>query len=275
MNEKDELIHQNKDLRLEMSSLHERLLEKDQLIGNFQKQLNKKTTIDPRDRSLEEATTAIEIEYQQKILDLEMKCNNLSMELDTVRSQLETTEGALLAKDQLYDMRSAVYDLESNEKHVSRVVHESENHIRQLEAELQSKSKYANELQESVSNLKLLLEDVDIAKENEMIIMRKEFEIEALKQELASMKIKVTTTEEQLQRIVGTTEGIAASKYQNEMDYLQSNIVAVALALEQSELNRADTLKRLVSEREAYAVQLRAMCDKLKQFYSTVTFRDL
>jgi hypothetical protein len=43
----------------------------------------------------------------------------------------------------------------------------------------------------------------------------------------------------------------------------------VALALEQSELNRAE---RLVSEREAHAVQLPSMRDKLKRIYSTVTF---
>ena len=60
----------------------------------------------------------------------------------------------------------------------------------------------------------------------------------------------------------------------NDIEYLRSNIVAVALALEQSEMNRADTLGRLVSEREAYAVHLRSMSDKLKRFYSTITFGD-
>jgi hypothetical protein len=39
-------------------------------------------------------------------------------------------------------MQSALFDLERNEKYVSRVVNEAEIHIRELEAELQSKAKY-------------------------------------------------------------------------------------------------------------------------------------
>ena len=232
------------------------------------------TNLDSVDRSLDVSKAAIESVYQEKIIDLEMKYNNLLMKFESVHSQLETTESALLAKDQLYSMRSAEYDLERNEKNVSRVVYESEIHIRELEAELQTKSKYVNELQDSVNNLKVLLEDVDIAKENEIKISRKDSEIEALNEELTSMQIKLSTTEDDLRRIAGTTDGIAASNHMNEIDYLRSNIVAVALALEQSELNRADTLGRIVSEREAYAVQLRSMSDKLKRFYSTVTFGD-
>ena len=302
MRDKDELIRQNEEQKRnideyqlthhaqnvsseeqrELFWLREQVLAKDQLvekkvleIRTLQERLDMNLNLDPSDRSVDETAAAMEAVYQEKILDLEMKCNHLSLELETVRSQLEITEGSLLAKDQLYSMRSAVYDLEQrNETNVSRVVTESEIHIRELEEELQHKAKYVNELQDSVSNLKFLLEEVDVAKENELAVAKKDSEIEVLHDELASMRIKLSTTEEQLQRIVGTTEGIVASNHMKEMDYLRSNIVNVALALEQSELNRADTLQRLVSEREVYAVQLRSMSDKLKRFYSTVTFGD-
>ena len=67
-----------------------------------------------------------------------------------------------------------------HEKTVLHVVNEFETPIRESVKELQNKSKYMLESQDSVSSLKFLLEDVDAAKENKMAVLRMDSAIEAL-----------------------------------------------------------------------------------------------
>ena len=60
------------------------------------------------------------------------------------------------------------------------MVNEYETPIIESVKELQNKSKYMLESQDSVSSLKFLLEDVDAAKENKMAVLRMDSAIEAL-----------------------------------------------------------------------------------------------
>jgi len=53
-------------------------------------------------------------------------------------------------------------------------------------------------------------------------------------------------------------------------DYLRSQIVVLAQALERSELQRADALERIFSERKTNADSLRQLGESVKRFYSTV-----
>ena len=53
-------------------------------------------------------------------------------------------------------------------------------------------------------------------------------------------------------------------------DNLKSQIVILAQALERSELQRADALDRIFTERKSYEDTLRQLGDSMKRFYSTV-----
>lgn len=53
-------------------------------------------------------------------------------------------------------------------------------------------------------------------------------------------------------------------------DYLRSQIVVLAQALERSELQRADALERIFSERKANTDSLRQLGESVKRFYTTV-----
>ncbi|KAL7541813.1 hypothetical protein ACHAXR_011238 [Thalassiosira sp. AJA248-18] len=58
-------------------------------------------------------------------------------------------------------------------------------------------------------------------------------------------------------------------------DYLRSQIVVLAQALERSELQRADALERIFSERKSNSVSLRQLGESVKRFYSTVRASDV
>lgn len=53
-------------------------------------------------------------------------------------------------------------------------------------------------------------------------------------------------------------------------DYLRSQIVVLAQALEKSELQRADALERIFVERKSNEASLRQLGESVKRFYSTV-----
>ncbi|KAL7547515.1 hypothetical protein ACHAWF_010806 [Thalassiosira exigua] len=57
-------------------------------------------------------------------------------------------------------------------------------------------------------------------------------------------------------------------------DYLRSQIVVLAQALERSELQRADALERIFSERKSNGESLRQLGESVKRFYSTVRCGD-
>jgi chromosome segregation ATPase len=264
----------NLEIREKITHLESQCKAKDQMIERRDEQIYKLTELlennSPDSREPEDLSG-----YREQVRVLEAKVENLQMELDSVKSQLETTEGALNAKEQLYSIQSAVYDLESSvpfRGDVSRFVHESEAHIRELEQELNSKSKVVEELQGSVMNLKFQLDDHDAMNDVDFEASKKDEEILHLKEQIESIQANLLSKEEQLNRLIATEAGISAYNHMKEVDSLRANIVSVARALQRSETNRADTIGRLVSEREAHVLQLRSMSEKLKRFYATVTY---
>jgi hypothetical protein len=268
------LQEDNSEMREKLTHLEAQCTSKDQMIErrdaqiyNLLEQLEKSEPNSMRPEDLSR--------YREQVRVLEAKCERLQMELDSVKSQLETTEGALNAKEQLYSIQSAVYDLESSVPFcgdVSRFVHESEAHIYELEQELHSKTKVVEELQGSVMNLKFQLDDHDAVKDSNVEVAKKDEEIQHLKERVESIQANLLSREDQLNRLLATEAGISAYNHMKEVDSLRSNIVSVARALQRSETNRADTIGRLVSEREAHVLQLRSMSEKLKRFYATVTY---
>ena len=55
---------------------------------------------------------------------------------------------------------------------------------------------------------------------------------------------------------------------------MRADIVALAQALERSEMGRAELIERIERERQTNADSLRRLTESVKRFYSTLSFGD-
>ena len=63
---------------------------------------------------------------------------------------------------------------------------------------------------------------------------------------------------------------LLAESFIDSDDYIRSQVVILAQALERSELQRADALERIFAERKLHEDSLRQLGESVKRFYSTV-----
>ena len=212
------------------------------------------------------------LESSERVRELDAMCEELRAELFSAKTQLEASEASLAAREQLLSFQAAVNDLDCGAHapgHISKLAEESEIHIRDLEMELNEKTRIVHELEGSVFDLKYRLQEADASKENESEAETKDT---AIRMQIEAMQAKLVSTEDHLKRILSTEAGASAANHIDEIDSLRSHVVSLALALERSENNRADSIGRLVSERETHAHSLRCLSENVKRFYSTVTF---
>ena len=217
-------------------------------------------------------------DLENRIKELETRCDDLSADLDMARSQLDSTEAALKAKEQLQLFHAAIDDLDVGTHHapdqISKTVKESEEHVRKLEAELGEKKKIVVQLNDEVAYLKGQLVEAEASNGAEEDAARKDAKILALEKHVEELQTKLSATEDNLHRIMSTQEGAAAAEHLEAIESLRSHFVSLAISLERSEDNRADTLTRLVSERETHARTLKSMSENVKRFYSMLSFED-
>lgn len=69
-------------------------------------------------------------------------------------------------------------------------------------------------------------------------------------------------------------QDLLAEAVLDSADYLRSQIVVLARALEKAELQRADALERIFTERKSNEESLRHLGESLKRFYSSVRCSD-
>lgn len=140
--------------------------------------------------------------------------------------------------------------------------------IGELEEELRAKSATVKQLNEAVAKLEAGVQSVNEMKENLDV---KQGEIATLSEEVANLQEELVREKERHSALLSSQDAQTAVQTQQELELLREHLVAVSVALEKAENGRADSINRLVLERETHAKNLRMMTDNVKRFYSTVT----
>lgn len=144
---------------------------------------------------------------------------------------------------------------------------EVEYRVRLLEGELQAMTKAADESKDKLTRSVKRVDELE--KENENEIKSYVAEIADLNERILAIQEQLSVSENRLSEIMMLESGASVMKHIEEIDSLRSHVVSLALALERSENNRADSINRIVSERESHSQKLRSMSDNVKRFYAT------
>ena len=237
------------------------------------------------------------------IAELQGKCDSAAEQLNLAKDQLQAAEATIKAEENLVLFGSAIHDLEMNNdaKKVSDIISDYAARMKELEHELNAKTRLVSTLEASVSELQFQLDSGMSSTSLPMASMppaesisEKDDEIENLKKQVESLngalhstRSRLASKEEDLDRLNAElsrlhSEQAAASTTilqpetsndtAEEMDNLRANIISLAMALERSENMRAEAYARLLKEREANADSLRRLSDSVKRFYSAVSY---
>jgi chromosome segregation ATPase len=185
---------------------------------------------------------------EENVHELEVKIQRFSPELESVRRQFQIAEASLAAEKRTdsfgfnEDKNTMDFQLHLNS---SEFAPNSDKYAKELELELKEKQKIIDDLQTHIQS------------ESEENVVKSEF-----------------SKDDEPARIVTIEEGLAAASQDELEDILRSYVVSLALALERSEINRAEALNRLVSERETHALSLRRMSENMKRFYASMSYGD-
>merc|ERR1712071_150990 len=122
-----------------------------------------------------------------------------------------------------------------------------------------------NALQETTSLMMGMTSDLEVA---HTIIESKE-------REIADLLDKIQDLESKLQNSQSfALDDISEAKTQDEaesVDFMREQIIHLANALEQAEIQRADAIDRIQLERKANADTIKRLKASVKRFYSTVS----
>ena len=278
------------DLRDELTSIQE---EREQLdLDN--EELLVQLGLMQQDKLENEAARQVEIdELHEQISDLKQKCDRLQQDrlgndssvlvqndnddIERLQEEIRSEKAKFTAlnkdisllKLKLADKESEVLSIREEIQNVSK---EKDEEIEKLRAE-KDKVVSAKELMQSALDQK----DGEICRlRAEQSTTREEkYEIEAegpLSQDNASIE-----AEEEKEYCVGdeddddvcSLQGLLAEDADSD-DFLRSQIVILAQALERAELHRAEALERIITERRSNANVVSQLGDSVKRFYSTI-----
>jgi chromosome segregation ATPase len=185
---------------------------------------------------------------QEMVQELEAKIQYLSSELESVRCQLQVAESSLAAEE-----KNDSFGLFNENRGMNSQFHgnnsefvQNSDYITKLELDLQEKQMMIDDLQKQIQS----------ASEG-------------------NREGKKLSGDNEPAKSVTIEEGLAAASQDELVDSLRSYVVSLALALERSEIYRAETINRLVAERETHALSLRRMSENMKRFYASMSYGDV
>jgi len=151
-----------------------------------------------------------------------------------------------------------------------------------MKEEFQTKLDVKDKIISELSSEKCSLENniKDISKNEEL----KNAELDSLHQQVETLRIENeqvanpnlgadVAEEEKEFNDVGDIQDLLAEDVDSD-DYLRRQIVVLALALERSEMQRADAIERVVKERKSNAESLKQLGESVKRFYNAVRCSD-
>ena len=211
--------------------------------------------------------------------------------------QVRAENGSLM--DQTNSLTERIKELEDQVVHHqvgSRDNRDDQGEIKSMRQELESlEMKLADKELELESTTKQLQHQLDSRDSeifklvNECSSKEKELEkvsrkLDAANEEMNTFGSKLETLQDQIQDDVAeddddnehsddddeSLQDLLAEAVLDSDDYLRSQIVVLAQALEQSELQRANAIDRILKERQSNAESLRQLGESVKRFYTVV-----
>jgi len=222
--------------------------------------------------------------YQARYFAIDKELGNAKSLIDSLQTKLEHDSNLSRNQNDAYKESDVEYvtDLESMLKVKSEDNHtlverlsQKEEHIAELHstvdkmgvncnAMIEKLSNTVNEQAEEIGRLRLMNNSIQKHRSTEQMSIRLE-EFIQLQEDYRKVKEaldrKIST--ESYVDIVNT---LSVRTHQNDMS-LKEEVIRLALALERSEMKRADTLEELVNERKTYAANLKTIHDSLKQVF--------
>jgi len=292
-NENDQLSSDTEDILIELG--YQKQLQDIQreefAVANDQLEERLKNEIENRAREKQSATKVESLLRSDLTKLLEenelLKCEVEELSAERKRDSAEKAQcnGAL---DQSYTAKieKLNYSLQENQNTISMLEDRlcmSECSLEEKDIELKDALAKVDELTSSISEQKCNDDDVSQLKA-ELQGLRQS--LESSKRELQFKETKIAELNRSLDtdrkkselpsRDVFSSPFLKGLRNDNISHDLMKNQVLVNLisALERSELQRADCLDRLVSERKDHAESLKKLGDSVKRFYSTLSYGD-
>lgn len=207
---------------------------------------------------------ATKAELDRCILLLKDSQARLNEKLSSSKNVDEIQEGVL---------RTEKLALDVKQKEIALT--EADNEVVQLKLDINELQQLLNE-KGSEASAKLMIKTNEIKEIGESLSSTKtELELCQLKlqkKEAEIKKIKEETLHEK--KLFNAISPIKYDQVENVSDpkIFRNQIISLALSLERSELQRADTLDRIMNERKAHAESLKRFGDSVKRFYSTLSY---
>lgn len=216
----------------------------------LQSEMEKAAQIESLGARLQQAQEDIDSARKQAVLD----CQPASPSQET-----EKGDDAVLRTRHLEEQ---VKILKTELQGKSHDIHSKESYIASLEREVERATSELDELR---------LKEAD----HEQLVSSQvnSDELELLRREIDEKSLEVREREEEIRVLSAKLSTAAhASNGSNggSIDTLKSHVVTLAIALERSENMRAESIDKLLHEREANAESLRRLSESVKRFYSAI-----
>ena len=276
------------ELRDELTSLHE---ERQQLDVDNEELLVQLGLLQ-QDKLDNQAKCEVELDtLQEQVVTLQEQCCRLQNDLEKSRcnESLLGKNGQDILPGDNEALRQTVSQLEAENDLLKDQISGLKQRISGLDQMQISQIGNGNANDEEIENLQRKVGLLELK------LAGKEKEVESAKKEMGSFNSQLESLQNQYddkiqqhsQEVAGngveeeekfyeddeddiSLQDLLAEAVLDSDDYLRSQIVVLAQALERSEFQRADALERIFSERKANTDSLRQLGESVKRFYTTV-----
>jgi len=217
-------------------------------------------------------------EYGTKVSELQSSLETKSQELDLLKMEYTTLST---------ELNAALLDLGEKESRAADQTNlVSSEEIEKLRAELALAQGELEATREQFIEREEALLKSFATKEGEVVLLKNK--VSSLHEKAQGLETTIQAKQRELESTRQELEDLRESKSEKghfsaarllqqtkenaeDVDNLRATVIALATALETSENRRADSIDRLLRERETYANSLRHLSDSVKRFYSAMS----
>uniref|UniRef100_A0A7S2XLZ7 Uncharacterized protein n=1 Tax=Attheya septentrionalis TaxID=420275 RepID=A0A7S2XLZ7_9STRA len=183
-------------------------------------------------------------------------------------------ENLFKSESELKGSKALVDKLQVQLSNYKNELHETKDQLRNVESHVESLQSTMN-MRVTEASRKLEIQESSLTDKQEELGVKLN-ELELMRGELEQVRQEQTTTLElfhQSESRTGTPKSVVEDD-EFSVDVMRDQIVTLALALETSELDRADAMDRIGRERKDNADSLKRLGLLVKRFYSTLSCGD-
>ena len=235
------------------------IAEKDSLIGEIRSELESLRLNEQLGTDEDKTAGALEDDHDAKISEVEER-------LAEKETEIQHLTGGLADRDlRLADAEERILSLETD--------------IASRDAELNALKKQVDDIRATTGNDAAALKTLLASKNEELSACNAE--LESMRSDLDICRNDLAENEEVMDRLANVSRNISASLFEisskdkaESVEFMRSQIVSLATAVENAEISRAEALDRIVAERQSHAESLRKLGDSVKRFYSALVSAD-